>query len=83
VVLVGNVAPKVELPLQLAVTRELSLLGSCASAGEYLACLEMLASGAVTAAPLLSAVAPLREGASWFERLYTREPGLLKVVLAP
>jgi L-iditol 2-dehydrogenase len=83
VVLVGNVAPKVDLPLQLAVTRELSLLGSCASAGEYPACLEMLASGVVNAAPLLSAVAPLREGASWFERLYTREPGLLKVVLAP
>jgi threonine dehydrogenase-like Zn-dependent dehydrogenase len=83
VVLVGNVAPKVELPLQLAVTRELSLLGSCASAGEYPACLEMLADGAITAAPLLSAVAPLEKGASWFERLYAREPGLLKVVLTP
>jgi L-iditol 2-dehydrogenase len=83
VVLVGNVAPKVELPLQLAVTRELSLLGSCASAGEYPACLEMLARGAISAAPLLSAVAPLQAGASWFERLYAKEPGLLKVVLTP
>ena len=59
VALVGNVAPKVELPLQIAVTRELSLLGSCASAGEYPACLDMLARGAINAAPLLSAVAPL------------------------
>jgi L-iditol 2-dehydrogenase len=83
VALVGNVAPKVELPLQLAVTRELSLLGSCASAGEYPACLEMLARGAISAAPLLSAVAPLQAGAAWFDRLYAKEPGLLKVVLTP
>ena len=83
VALVGNVAPKVELPLQVAVTRELSLLGSCASAGEYPACLDMLARGAINAAPLLSAVAPLQAGASWFDRLYAREPGLLKVVLTP
>lgn len=32
---------------------------------------------------LVSAVAPLSEGASWFSRLYSREPGLLKVVLEP
>jgi L-iditol 2-dehydrogenase len=83
VALVGNVAPKVELPLQVAVTRELSLLGSCASAGEYPACLDMLARGAINAAPLLSAVAPLEAGAPWFDRLYAREPGLLKVVLTP
>jgi L-iditol 2-dehydrogenase len=83
VTLVGNVAPKVELPLQIVVTRELSLLGSCASAGEYPACLDMMARGAITPTPLLSAVAPLREGASWFDRLYAKEPGLLKVVLAP
>ncbi len=83
VVLVGNVAPNVGLPLQLAVTRELSLLGSCASAGEYPACLQMLAGGAISAAPLLSAVAPLQSGASWVGRLYAGEPGLLKVVLTP
>jgi L-iditol 2-dehydrogenase len=83
VTLVGNVAPKVELPLQVVVTREISLFGSCASAGEYPACLDMMARGAITGIPLLSAVAPLREGASWFKRLYAREPGLLKVILTP
>lgn len=83
VTLVGNVAPKVELPLQIVVTRELSLFGSCASAGEYPACLAAMARGAISATPLLSAVAPLRDGASWFQRLYSREPGLLKVILAP
>lgn len=83
VTLVGNVSPTVPLPLQLVVTREISLLGSCASAGEYPACLDMMARGAITAKPLLSAVAPLTEGASWFNRLYAREAGLLKVILTP
>jgi L-iditol 2-dehydrogenase len=83
VTLVGNVAPKVEFPLQVAVTRELTLYGSCASCGEYPACLDMMARGAIQPAPLLSAVAPLSEGAAWFDRLYRKEPGLLKVILAP
>jgi L-iditol 2-dehydrogenase len=83
VTLVGNVSANVTLPLQLVVTRELSLFGSCASAGDYPACLDLLSRGALTAEPLLSAVAPLGEGASWFKRLHAREPGLLKVILTP
>ncbi|MEA2909185.1 MAG: L-iditol 2-dehydrogenase [Bradyrhizobium sp.] len=83
VVLVGNVAPKIEFPLQVAVTRELTIYGSCASRGEYPACLEGLASGRLNAAPLISATAPLADGAQWFDRLYRKEPGLLKVVLKP
>ena len=63
VTLVGNVSPRVELPLQVVVTRELTLYGSCASSGEYPACLDMLVRGSVNAAPILSAVAPLAEGA--------------------
>jgi threonine dehydrogenase-like Zn-dependent dehydrogenase len=81
--LIGNVTPKIEFPLQTAVTRELTIYGSCASQGEYPACLDMLARGALRAAPLISATAPLAEGADWFERLYRKEPGLLKVVLKP
>lgn len=83
VTLVGNVAPKIEFPLQAVVTRELTVYGSCASRGEYPACLDMLARGALRAEPLLSATAPLAEGAAWFERLYRKEPGLLKVILKP
>ena len=81
--LVGNLAPAAEFPLQAAVTRELTLYGSCASRGEYPACLDMIARGAIHVDPLISAVAPLAEGAAWFQRLYDREPGLLKVVLTP
>jgi L-iditol 2-dehydrogenase len=83
VTLVGNVAPSVPLALQAVVTRELTLHGTCASAGEYPACLDLMARGLITAKPLLSAVAPLAEGAAWFKRLYEREPGLMKVVLVP
>ena len=81
--LIGNVTPKIEFPLQKVVTRELTVYGSCASQGEYPACLDMLARGALRAAPLISATAPLAEGAAWFDRLYRKEPGLLKVVLKP
>ena len=81
--MVGNLAPRADLPLQAAVTRELSLYGSCSSNGEYPACLEMIARGAVDVRRLISAVAPLAEGGDWFARLYKREPGLMKVVLVP
>lgn len=83
VTLVGNVSPKVEWPLQVAVTRELTVYGSCASAGEYPECLDLMARGAVDVKPMISAVAPLAEGAQWFERLYQKEAGLLKVILTP
>jgi 2-desacetyl-2-hydroxyethyl bacteriochlorophyllide A dehydrogenase len=81
--LVGNVAPKVDLALQFVVTREIAMLGSCGSQGEYPACLDLIASGRVNLDPLLSAKAPLSEGASWFDRLHKRDPGLMKVILQP
>ena len=81
--LVGNMSPTAELPLQSVVTRELTLVASCASRGEYPACLDMIARGAINVDALVSAVAPLAEGASWFERLYEGEPDLMKVILSP
>ena len=83
VTLVGNVAPKIELALQSVVSRQIRLQGSCASCGEYPECIAMMADGRIQVAPLVSAVAPLEEGVRWFQRLYDREPGLLKVVLEP
>ena len=83
VVLVGNISPEVTLPLQKVVTRQIRLQGSCASAGEYPRAIELLASGAIQVKPLISAIAPLEEGPRWFERLYAREPNLMKVILAP
>jgi len=83
VVLVGNVTPEVTLPLQKVVSRQITLHGSCASAGEYPRAIELLSRGEIKVKPLISAVSPLSEGLQWFERLYAREPGLLKVVLRP
>ena len=83
VTLVGNLEAKVELPLQAVVTRQLTLIGTCASAGEYPACLDLIASGKVNVTELISAAPPLEEGGQWFERLYAREKGLIKVILKP
>jgi L-iditol 2-dehydrogenase len=81
--LVGNLAPNVELPLQTVVTRELTLSGSCASNGEYPACLNMIARGTIDVDSLTSAVAPLEQGPSWFRRLYEGKESLMKVILEP
>jgi L-iditol 2-dehydrogenase len=82
-VLVGNISPEVTLPLQKVVTRQIRLQGSCASAGEYPQAIQLIANGAIRVKPLITAVAPLAEGPQWFERLYAREPNLMKVVLTP
>jgi len=83
VTLVGNVSPKIEFPLQSVVSRQIRVQGSCASNGEYPACIEMMSRGAIQVDTLISAVAPLAEGASWFDRLYRHEPNLMKVILRP
>ncbi len=70
VTLVGNLTPSVELPLQTVVTRELSIYGSCASNGEIPQCIELLASGAIQVAPLITATTDLENTPNWFDRLY-------------
>ena len=83
VTLIGNIVPEVTLPLQKVVSRELRLQGTAASAGEYPQAIEMVSRGEIQVKPLISGVAPLEEGARWFERLYSHEPNLMKVVLTP
>jgi L-iditol 2-dehydrogenase len=82
-VLVGNISPEVTLGLQSVVTREIDVLGSCASSGEYPAILEAIAAGRLSLGRLISARAPLSEGAEWFRRLAALEGSLLKVILKP
>jgi L-iditol 2-dehydrogenase len=83
VTLVGNVSPVVELPLQDVVSRQIRLQGSAASCGEYPAAMDLMARGIIRVDPLISAVAPLAEGADWFAKLYRREDNLIKVILQP
>lgn len=83
-VLVGNLAPKTDFPLQAVVTRELTLYGSCSSAGEYPLCLDLISRGVVQVDPMISAVAPLSEGAEWFQRLSGKDgSNTMKVILQP
>jgi len=83
VTLVGNLSPEVKFPLQKVVPRQIKIQGSCASAGEYPQCLDLIASGQINVDPLISKVAPLEEGNDWFQRLYRKDPHLMKVILKP
>ena len=83
VTLIGNLASKVDFPLQSVVTRELTIYGTCGSNGEYLECIDLLSSGVIKVDPLISAKATLDEGPEWFDRLYATEAGLMKVILQP
>lgn len=81
--LIGNITPEVTLPLQKVVSRQIRLQGSCASSGEYPEAIELIGSGKIQVKPLITAVASLEEGPSWFERLHSREPNLMKIILTP
>ena len=81
--LVGLLADKVELPTQTIVTRELTVNSSYISCGEYPACLDMMARGAIDVDPLIIAVASLADGPAWFQRLHAGNEGLIKVILEP
>ena len=83
VTLIGNITPAVTLPLQKVVSRQIRLQGSAASSGEYPRAIELVSEGKIRVQPMITAVAPLEEGPRWFERLYSGEPNLMKIVLAP
>jgi (R,R)-butanediol dehydrogenase/meso-butanediol dehydrogenase/diacetyl reductase/L-iditol 2-dehydrogenase len=83
VVLIGNVNPQVEIPLQSVVSRQIRLQGSCAISGEYPIALDLMARKKISVRSLISAAVPMSEGQQWFDRLYNREGNLLKVVLLP
>jgi L-iditol 2-dehydrogenase len=83
VTLIGNVSPEVTLPLQKVVVKQIKLQGSCASSGEYPEAIELIAAGKIKVKPLITAVASLEDGPRWFDRLHSREPNLMKIVLSP
>ena len=81
--LVGILAAKVEFPMQTVVTRELTVNSSYISCGEYPACLDLMARGAIDVDPLISAVAPLADGPSLVPAAARGNEGLMKVILEP
>ena len=42
-----------------------------------------MASGKIRVDNLISALTPLEDAASWFDRLYRHEPNLMKVIVQP
>jgi len=82
-VLVGNLSPVIEFPLQKVVTSEINVKGSCAICGEYETVLHMIANGTLQVDAMISAVAPLSEGAEWFRKLYYNEGHFNKIILTP
>jgi L-iditol 2-dehydrogenase len=84
-VTVGNLTAKTQdFPLQAVVTRELTITGTCGSAGEYPLCLDLIARGVIDVKPMIETVAPLAEGAGWFEKLSAKDGGkFMKVILRP
>jgi len=83
VTLIGNISPTIQLPLQSVVTREISLQGTCGCNGEYPQCIELMRTGAINVAPLITAQISLAEGPAWFKRLHDGDPSQMKVVIRP
>lgn len=82
-VAVGNLQKETEFNLQELVSRELTFTGSYASAGEFRTCIDLIASGKINVAPLVSEVLPLKDGPAAFQRLLEGKENLLKIILEP
>jgi L-iditol 2-dehydrogenase len=82
-VAVGNLQKETQFNLQELVSRELTFTGSYASAGEFRACIDLIAAGKINVQPLISEVLPLQEGPAAFKRLLAGKENLLKIVLEP
>jgi threonine dehydrogenase-like Zn-dependent dehydrogenase len=81
--LIGNVTPKIQVNLQEIISREVTIRGSAAIAGEYPACLNLIAQGRLQVKSLISRILPLSEGQASFDALHHGEPGLMKILLRP
>jgi L-iditol 2-dehydrogenase len=81
--LIGNLSATTEFPLQKVVTRELTLYGSCACAGEFADAVELIAKGSVAVDPLITDRGRLEDAPGLFDRLHRNEPGHLKVMIQP
>ncbi len=81
--LIGNVTPTIQVNLQEIISREVTIRGSAAIAGEYPACLNYIAQGRLQVKPLISRILPLAEGQASFDALHHGEPGLMKILLQP
>jgi L-iditol 2-dehydrogenase len=80
---IGNSAPTVDLPMQDMVTRELTLRGSYAFAGEFEEAIDLLATDRIDVRPLIERTAQLDDGPEVFRRLGDGTLDAVKVVIIP
>ena len=83
VTVVGLQEKTVSLNVQDLVSKEITLDGSYASAGEYRECIGLLSSGKINVAPLITDVLPLSEGQLAFDRLHRGKEDQFKIILEP
>jgi threonine dehydrogenase-like Zn-dependent dehydrogenase len=61
----------------------LTIRGSCAIAGEYPSCLNLIAQKRYQVKPLISRIVPLEEGQASFDALHHGQADLMKIVIRP
>ncbi|EZA47058.1 hypothetical protein DMN91_000736 [Ooceraea biroi] len=81
VVLVGNSAPEVQIPLINALTREVDIRGIFRYANDYGDALELVASGKVNVKPLITHNYKIEETKQAFETSKTGAGGAIKVMI--
>ncbi|RGY97841.1 galactitol-1-phosphate 5-dehydrogenase [Clostridium sp. AM58-1XD] len=81
IVCIGNTSAVVNFPLQDCIVRQIRVLGSYSSAGEYSPGLELIQKGLVDLSPFTRQTYPLSQGEEAFRLLMDGKSGVLKVVL--
>lgn len=69
IVCIGSAAQTIPFPLQECIVKQISILCSYSSEGEYPLCLKAISEGAVPMDEFIRNTMPLSEGASAFQRL--------------
>ncbi|KAH0948256.1 hypothetical protein HN011_008820 [Eciton burchellii] len=81
VVLIGNIAPEVQIPLINALVREVDIRGVFRYANDYNDALELVASGKVDVKPLITHNYKIEETKQAFETSRTGADGAIKVMI--
>lgn len=82
-VLVGNLERDVSIDVPDVISREITLIGSYSSAGEFRDAVRLVTDGLIDVRPMLSQTLPLAEGQRAFDRLHAGKEDLVKIVLVP
>ena len=81
IVCIGNTSAEVRFPLQDCIVRQIRVLGSYSSAGEYACGLDLIRKGMVDLSPFTGRTYPLSQGEEAFRLLLDNTSGILKIIL--